>query len=85
MTKVVQTSLAISVLMVALSVAYYFLEFLPNKEAYRKAEAKRVEESRIYCNQWSLDKALAGGVTYDQEVYDDYFSRCLREKGISSN
>ncbi len=82
--KAVKISIILGILIVALSVANYFIIFLPKEENGRKElqEIKEVNkrEARKYCNQWAIDKAQNHSM-YNQEEYDDYFARCLREQG----
>lgn len=76
MDKTLRNILITSLLIISLSIAYYLLYFLPNKERVLK-------NTRKECAGWALQKAKNFGVeNYDQEAYDDYFKRCLREKGI---
>lgn len=53
------------------------------KQQEIKNEKKRNEEdAKKECANWALNKAKTSESDYDQEAYDDYFLRCLREKGL---
>jgi len=89
--KAVKISIIAGALIVALSVAYYFIVFIPNKENYKQTQEKKIEEKRSYCNQWAIDKAKNQNLTigrsnnrYTESVYVGYFERCLREQGVSN-
>ena len=89
--KAVKISIIAGALIVALSVAYYFIVFIPNKENYKQTQEKKIEEKRSYCNQWAIDKAknqnlIIGGSNdkYRENIYIGYFERCLREQGLSN-
>lgn len=84
--KVVKVSIILSALLVALSVAYYFVYFLPKKEAIRLEQEKNKESTRADCASWAMNKASeqAGGKKYYIDDYDNYFERCLREKGLAN-
>lgn len=79
------------ILIVACSIGYYFVVFLPKKENDKQAQDRKIEEKRQYCNQWALDTAKNNNLTnggsndkYNKIVYDGYFERCLREQGLSN-
>lgn len=109
MDKTFKYSISIGIIIVALSVAYYLVIFLPKKEAGRleqqrqeqeanernnkikEEELRRQEENeraiRKGCAEWALIKATGKekfeqGAHYNQGDYDDYYARCLREKGL---
>ena len=42
----------------------------------------RTTDIKKECAKWSLEKAKTSDTSYDQEYYDDYYLRCLRENGI---
>lgn len=80
--KAVKISIIVGALVIALSVAYYSVIFLPNKAKQQQKFDKEKQELKQECAKWALDKSKTGETKYDQEAYDDYFERCLREKGI---
>jgi len=41
----------------------------------------RPSQIKKYCNQWALDKSKTSDTTYNREGYENYYARCLREKG----
>lgn len=75
--KLLKLSLAIGVIVISFSLAFYFVYFLPSKDRTK-------ENVRKECANWALNKAHYNKTesSYDQELYDDYFARCLREKGL---
>lgn len=78
MDKSLKFSLIGGIIIISFSFAFYFVYFLPHKERNR-------QEIRSECAIWAKDKAvvaLGNTGNYEQEDYDDYFERCLREKGI---
>ena len=91
MDKALRNALIAGTIIVALSLGYYFVVFLPKKENYKQVQEKRTTEKRQYCNQWALDEAKNNNLSkggsndkYNKLVYDTYFERCLREQGISN-
>lgn len=44
----------------------------------------RPAKARSYCAYWALNKAKEGDDQryYQFDVYDEYFDRCMREKGL---
>ncbi|MCX6762213.1 MAG: hypothetical protein NT093_00315 [Candidatus Moranbacteria bacterium] len=91
MDKTIKFGIIAGILIVALSVAYYFVIFIPKRESYKQEQEKKLSEKRTYCNQWALDTAKNNNLSkggsndrYDSRVYDTYFERCLREQGISN-
>lgn len=88
MDKVLKIAVILSVLIIAFSIAYYFIIFIPKKESYIQGQEKKQEDAKKYCNQWALDKAKDNNLRndgtnefYQQEDYDTYFKRCLNEQG----
>jgi hypothetical protein len=84
MDKALRNTIIAGILLVGVSVAFYFVYYLPNKE-------RKIEEKRSYCNQWALDQAknvnLKRGGSNDRYLkndYNSYFERCLREQGVSN-
>lgn len=77
--KAVKISIVAGVLIVALSIAFYFVYFLPNKDMHR-------ENVRKECASWAIDKAIVKAGRDDKKYavddYNNYFERCLREKGL---
>ncbi len=85
--KLVKISIIAGALITALSITYYLVIFLPQKEKVRiemqGREQEKLEELRKECAEWALNKATNNKTTgYQQDAYDDYFDRCLREKGL---
>jgi len=72
-----QKLIGLSLLIASLSLAYYLTIFLPNKDRIK-------ENVRKECANWALNKAHYNKTesSYDQEAYDDYYARCLRERGL---
>lgn len=73
-----KSTILAALLLICISIAYYFLYFLPSKERTK-------ETARKYCNQWSIDET-GGNILRDrnQKNYNAYFERCLREQGVSN-
>lgn len=91
MDKAIKMGIVAGILVVACSIGYYFVVFLPKKENYKQAQEQKISEKRQYCNQWALDEAKNNNLSkggsndkYNKLVYDTYFDRCLREQGISN-
>ncbi len=71
-----QKLVGLSLLITSLSLAYYLTIFLPSKDRIK-------ENVRKECADWALNKASSNKINrYNQEAYDDYYARCLREKGL---
>ena len=71
-----QKLIGLSLLIVSLSLAYYLTIYLPQKDRLK-------ENVRKECADWALNKASSNKTShYNQEAYDDYYTRCLREKGL---
>lgn len=90
MDKAVKISIMTGALMVGLSIAFYFVYYLPSRE-------QRLGASRQDCANIAIQKAKSEfqkraeilkrkylTAEYDQEEYDSYFDMCLREKGVSN-
>ena len=82
MDKTFKLSLIFGIVTISLSISFYLIYFLPSKDKNR-------QNIKIECATWAKDKAAKDWTRdnrsegqYNQELYDDYFNRCLREKGI---
>ena len=71
MDKTLRNVLILGILLISGSFAFYFLYFLPNKEAQK-------ENKIVECSKIARDEAR-GQIG---ERYDGFFERCLKERGI---
>jgi uncharacterized protein YxeA len=82
MDKALKISIIVGILIVALSIAYYLVIFLPNKAKQQQENDKVKQEQKQECAKWALDKSKTDETNYDQSAYNDYLKRCLNEKGL---
>ncbi|MCX6766139.1 MAG: hypothetical protein NT136_04240 [Candidatus Moranbacteria bacterium] len=86
--KIMKLSIIFGVLIVALSIAYYLVVFLPlkNKEQWKQEEEK--QKMTQECSNKTLDdiRRWAEGrqVSDDNSIkqYNFFFEKCLKEKGL---
>ena len=65
--KVMKMAIILSILLVAVSIAYYFFYRPYQKEAATK-----------HCHQWASDESKG----YSSQVYNNKFERCMNEQGM---
>jgi hypothetical protein len=85
MDKAIKMGIVAGILIVACSIGYYFVVFLPKKESYKQAQERKITERRQYCNQWAIDTAKNDDLQYEtEEDYNFYFKQCLNEQGVNN-
>lgn len=79
--KAVKLSIIIGVLIVALSVVYYFIIFSPHNENLKKVnrESEKQEISGCLSSTGKKVEEMHG----DREDVNYFFKKCLREKGLT--
>lgn len=81
MDKLIKLIIAISFLLIGVSVFYYLLFFIPNSEK-AKERIKEAEKQEIKnCLPASLKRVEE--INGDREDANYYFKKCLREKGLT--
>jgi len=75
MNKIKEYKWFILIIILVLLLSFYWFE-------YRPSQIKKE------CSIWAVNQAKGGGLTaylkenYNSNVYNDYYTRCLREKGL---
>ncbi len=81
--KTIKISIMAGSLIIALSITYYLVIFLPQKEKVKIEQQRQEEEIRKECNKQAVEKrkkAKSGNEAI--LIYDAIFNSCLNEKGL---
>lgn len=79
--ETLKISMILSVLLVALSVAYYLVIFSPHKENLKKISRENEKQEISGCLSSTAKKVEE--IHGDREDVNYFFKKCLREKGLT--